>query len=132
MRALVRECSLSGGGGGGGGGVESELSGREENTFGRLGESVGARLRGREEAWRELGGRGELHGAETLRAWKARGVQGAYSVCACAVRSAWARPLCARSSAVSDRALACGSRVRSEALASTRGKCASVSPRTRV
>ena len=72
-------------------GVESALSGRGENTFGRLGESVGVRLRSRgrgSERVRRLGGRGELGGAETLRAWRARGVQGAYSVRACAVWSA--------------------------------------------
>ena len=87
-RVLVHVSSLLGGGGGGGG-VESALSGRGENTFGRLGESAWAQLRGRGEARRE---RGELGGAETLRAWRACGVQGAYSVRACAVRSAWVRP----------------------------------------
>ena len=51
MSASTREFSLMG--------VESALSGRGENTFGRLGESAGARLRGRGEARRELGGRGE-------------------------------------------------------------------------
>ena len=33
------------------------------------------------EVGERLGGRGELGGAETLRAWRARGVQGAYSTC---------------------------------------------------
>ena len=109
MRVLSR-------GGGGGGGVESALSGRGENTFGRLGESAGARLRGRGES------------AEALRAWRAwwcrdsEGLEGAWSP-GC-VQYAHAR--CGRrgrgrrarvSSAASDRALACGSRARSEALA---------------
>ena len=76
---------------------------------------------------RRLGGCGELGGAETLRDRRAHGVQGAYSVRACAVRSAWAR--CALVS--SDRALACDSQARSETLASTRGKCASDSSSTR-
>ena len=55
----------------GGGCVESALSGRGENTFRRLRESAGARLRGRGEA-RRLGGCGELGGAETPRAWRAQ------------------------------------------------------------
>ena len=100
-----------------GGEVESALSGRGENTFGRLRESAGARRecggservrgsdqrsgRGSERAWR-LGGRGELGGAETLRAWRARGVQGAYNVHTCAVRSAWARPPRASVASASD------------------------------
>ena len=54
-RVLVHASSLSWGGGGGGG-VESALSGRGENIFGRLGESAGARIRGRGEARRERGG----------------------------------------------------------------------------
>ena len=82
-RVLVHASSLFWGG------VESALSGHRENTFGRLGESAGARLRCWGEARRECGG---SEGAETLRAWRARRVQGAYSVRTCAVRSAWARP----------------------------------------
>ena len=54
-------------GGGGGGGVESALSGRGENTFGRLGESAGARFRGRGEARKERGG---SEGTESLVAWR--------------------------------------------------------------
>ena len=56
----------------------------------RLGKSTGARLRGRGEAQRERGGSEGMESlvAWRLRAWRARGVQGAYSVHACAVQSA--------------------------------------------
>ena len=56
--ASTREFSLLGGGG-----VESALSGYGENTFGRLGERAGARLRGRGEVRRERGG---SEGTESL------------------------------------------------------------------
>ena len=59
MRVLVHASSLLGPGGG----VESALSRRGENTFGRLGESAGARLRGRGEARRERRG---SEGAKSL------------------------------------------------------------------
>ena len=95
-------------------------------------ESAGAQLRGWEEARRERGG---SEGAETLRAWRARGVQGAYSVRTCAVQSAWARPPRASvecSASTSERS---STRVRqlseSEALTSARGKHASDSSSTR-
>ena len=58
-----------------------------------LGSEVGERL-------------GELGGVETLRASMAHGVQGAYSVRACAVRSASARPPRASVECSDDRALA--------------------------
>ena len=119
-----------------GGGVESVLSGRGENTFGRLRESTGARLRGQGEARRERGG---LEGAESLVAWRlSEGLEGAWSpgyvqctrmreavgvgeAAACECRAIeHSRVLNQRAR---DRALACDRRARAEALAS-------VSPRT--
>ena len=114
-------------------GVESALSGRGENAFGRLGESAGARLRGRGEARRERGG---SESAESLVVWRLRGLEGRVES---RVRTVYAHARCGRrgrgrrarvSSAASDRALACDSRARSEALASARGKCASDSSST--
>ena len=79
VRVLVHASSLSWGGGGGG--VGAQWAQREYLRKARR-ERGGSAQRpgsGMERA-RRLG---ELGGAETLRAWRARGVQGTYSVRAC-------------------------------------------------
>ena len=92
-----------------------------------LGSEVGERLGERAEARRARRAwwRGDSEGLEG--AWSPGCVQYAHARCVRRGRGRRARV----SSAASDRALACGSRARSEALASARGKHASDSSSTR-
>ena len=88
---------------------------------------------------RRFGGRGELGGAETLRAWRARGVQGAYSTRirgAVGVGEAAARE-CRVQRAIEHSCVAVErgvkhSRALEESARVTARALASVSPRTRV
>ena len=137
MRALVHASSLSWGGGGG---VGAQWSRREYLRKARreLGGSAQRSGRGSERE-RRLGGRGELGGAETLRAWRARGVQGAYSTRmrgAVGVGEAAARE-CRVQRAIEHSRVAVErgvkhSRALEESARVTARALASVSPRTRV